>query len=100
MKGYLQDGTVVAVKVLSLELGSLQGEREFISEITALSEVKHENLVTLRGCCIHGPNRLLVYAYMENNSLSHSFLGTVNTLLNSPLLLLWSFGQPAISPTV
>jgi len=87
MKGCLQDGAVVAVKVLSLELGSLQGEREFISEITALSEVTHENLVTLRGCCIRGANRLLVYSYMENNSLSHSFLGKYPATLSSALTL-------------
>ncbi|KAL2481427.1 Protein kinase superfamily protein [Abeliophyllum distichum] len=53
----------------------MRGEREFISEIAALSDIKHENLVTLRGCCIDGAKRLLVYDYMENNSLSHAFLG-------------------------
>ncbi|CAA2985199.1 serine threonine- kinase [Olea europaea subsp. europaea] len=53
----------------------MRGEREFISEIAALSDIKHENLVTLRGCCIDGAKRLLVYDYMENNSLLHTFLG-------------------------
>jgi len=65
----------VGVKVLSVELGSLRGEREFISEISALSDIKHENLVRLRGCCVNGDHRLLVYDYMENNSLIHCFLG-------------------------
>ncbi|GAV64685.1 Pkinase domain-containing protein [Cephalotus follicularis] len=74
-KGRLQDGTVVAVKVLSVELESMRGEREFISELAALSDIKHENLVTLRGCCVDGANRYLVYDYMENNSLAVSFLG-------------------------
>ncbi|CAA2985198.1 serine threonine- kinase isoform X1 [Olea europaea subsp. europaea] len=74
-KGRLQDGIFVAVKVLSVELESMRGEREFISEIAALSDIKHENLVTLRGCCIDGAKRLLVYDYMENNSLLHTFLG-------------------------
>ncbi|XP_059646887.1 putative serine/threonine-protein kinase isoform X2 [Cornus florida] len=72
--GRLKDGRVVAVKVLSVELESMRGEREFISEIAALSNVKHENLVTLQGCCIDGANRFLVYDYMENNSLAHAFL--------------------------
>ncbi|GAB4856706.1 hypothetical protein Ancab_014621 [Ancistrocladus abbreviatus] len=74
-KGQLPDGTVVAVKVLSVELESLKGEREFIAEITALSNIKHENLVTLRGCCVEGSKRFLVYDYMENTSLALSFLG-------------------------
>lgn len=74
-KGKLQDGIFVAVKVLSVELESMRGEREFVSEIAALSDIKHENLVNLRGCCVDGANRLLVYDYMENNSLSQTFLG-------------------------
>lgn len=53
----------------------MRGEREFISEIAALSDIKHQNLVTLKGCCIDGAQRLLVYNYMENNSLSYTFLG-------------------------
>nr|GLL24849.1 putative serine/threonine-protein kinase [Ipomoea trifida] len=78
-KGRLEDGSFVAVKVLSVELESLRGEREFVSEIAALSVIKHENLVTLRGYCVDGANRLLVYDYMENNSLIHAFLGAEQT---------------------
>ncbi|XP_069144846.1 putative serine/threonine-protein kinase isoform X4 [Solanum lycopersicum] len=74
-KGRLQDGTFMAVKVLSVELESMRGEREFVSEIAALSDIKHENLVNLRGCCVDGAHRLLVYDYMENNSLSLTLLG-------------------------
>ncbi|KAF8042492.1 hypothetical protein BT93_A0963 [Corymbia citriodora subsp. variegata] len=74
-KGRLQDGTTVAIKVLSVELESMRGEREFISEITALSHIKHENLVSLRGCCIEGADRFLVYENMENNSIAHTVLG-------------------------
>lgn len=76
----------MAVKVLSVELESLRGEREFVSEIAALSVIKHENLVTLRGYCVDGANRLLVYDYMENNSLIHAFLGTNKLSLISPNL--------------
>ncbi|KAK4730965.1 hypothetical protein R3W88_023953 [Solanum pinnatisectum] len=74
-KGRLQDGNFMAVKVLSVELESMRGEREFVSEIAALCDIKHENLVNLRGCCVDGAHRLLVYDYMENNSLSLTFLG-------------------------
>lgn len=65
----------MAIKVLAVELESMRGEREFISELAALSNIKHENLVKLRGCCVYGAERFLVYDHMENNSLSHTFLG-------------------------
>ncbi|PON63068.1 Serine/threonine protein kinase [Trema orientale] len=67
-KGRLQDGTTVAVKVLSTE--SKQGDKEFMSEIASMSKISHENLVKLHGGCIDGPFRILVYEYMENNSLA------------------------------
>ncbi|KAM4104725.1 hypothetical protein ACJW30_06G180400 [Castanea mollissima] len=71
-KGKLQDGKVVAVKMLSVE--SSQGHNEFISEIASLSNIKHENLVKLHGGCVDGPHKILVYDYMENNSLSQTLL--------------------------
>ncbi|KAH9768249.1 Cold-responsive protein kinase 1 [Citrus sinensis] len=71
-KGRLQDGTLVAVKVLSME--SKQGEKEFLSEVASRANVCHENLVKLHGGCIDGPSRILVYDYMQKNSLSQTFL--------------------------
>ncbi|XP_073156707.1 putative serine/threonine-protein kinase [Henckelia pumila] len=75
-KGRLIGDKFVAVKVLAVEVESMRGEREFVSEIAALSDLRHENLVTLKGCCVDGAQRLLVYDYMENNSLHHTFLGS------------------------
>lgn len=72
-KGKLKDGTLLAVKVLSTE--SRQGVREFLTELTVISDIKHENLVRLYGCCVEGINRILVYPYMENNSLAQTLLG-------------------------
>lgn len=63
----------MAVKVLSTE--SRQGVREFLTELTIISDIKHENLVRLYGCCVEGINRILVYPYMENNSLAQTLLG-------------------------
>lgn len=74
---------MVAIKVLSVELESLRGEREFVAEITALSNVKHQNLVTLRGCCIEGAARYLVYDYMENSCLAHAVLGKLHITILS-----------------
>ncbi|ESR49527.1 hypothetical protein CICLE_v10033900mg, partial [Citrus x clementina] len=46
-KGRLEDGTVVAVKVLSVE--SKQGETEFMSEVASMANINicHENLFSL-----------------------------------------------------
>jgi hypothetical protein len=76
-QGVLKDGTLVAVKVLSAT--SRQGVREFLTELTAISDIKHANLVTLIGCCAEGSHRILVYNYLENNSLAQTLLG--DTLL-------------------
>ncbi|KQJ84644.1 cold-responsive protein kinase 1 isoform X2 [Brachypodium distachyon] len=73
-RGMLKDGTLVAVKVLSAT--SRQGVREFLTELTAISDIKHENLVTLVGCCAEGSHRILVYNYLEKNSLSQTLLGS------------------------
>ncbi|CAK9134874.1 unnamed protein product [Ilex paraguariensis] len=48
-KGILADGTVVAIK--RAQEGSLQGEKEFLTEIELLSRVHHRNLVSLIGYC-------------------------------------------------
>ncbi|KAL6873758.1 hypothetical protein ACP4OV_013840 [Aristida adscensionis] len=73
-KGTLKDGTAIAVKVLSLH--SRQGAKEFLNELLAISDVTHENLVKLYGCCVEGNHRILVYNYLENNSLAQTLLGS------------------------
>ncbi|XP_062229562.1 cold-responsive protein kinase 1-like [Phragmites australis] len=73
-KGTLKDGTAIAVKVLSLH--SRQGAKEFLNELLAISDVTHENLVKLYGCCVEGSHRILVYNYLENNSLAQTLLGS------------------------
>ncbi|XP_031120635.1 probable leucine-rich repeat receptor-like serine/threonine-protein kinase At3g14840 [Ipomoea triloba] len=72
-KGILLDGTVIAVKQLSSK--SRQGNREFVNEISLISCLKHPNLVKLYGCCVEGKQLLLVYEYLENNSLAHALYG-------------------------
>ncbi|CAN6444468.1 unnamed protein product [Victoria cruziana] len=72
-KGYLSDGTIIAVKQLSSK--SKQGSHEFITEIGMISALQHPNLVKLYGCCTEGKQLLLVYEYMENNSLAIALFG-------------------------
>ncbi|XP_039171510.1 probable leucine-rich repeat receptor-like serine/threonine-protein kinase At3g14840 [Eucalyptus grandis] len=72
-KGFLLDGTTIAVKQLSSK--SQQGNHEFLTEIGMISALQHPHLVKLYGCCIEGNQLLLVYEYMENNSLARALFG-------------------------
>ncbi|XP_051149897.1 probable LRR receptor-like serine/threonine-protein kinase At1g07650 isoform X2 [Andrographis paniculata] len=72
-KGTLLDGTLIAVKQLSSK--SRQGNREFVNEIGVISGLQHPNLVKLYGCCVEGSHLLLVYEFMENNSLARALFG-------------------------
>ncbi|KEH38571.1 cysteine-rich RLK (receptor-like kinase) protein [Medicago truncatula] len=83
-KGVLSDGTIVAVKQLSSK--SKQGNREFINEIGLISALQHPCLVKLYGCCMEGDQLLLIYEYMENNSLDCALFAKENC----PLKLTWS----------
>ncbi|KAL6006320.1 hypothetical protein ACLOJK_040367 [Asimina triloba] len=60
-KGTLSDGTKIAVKQLSAK--SSQGNREFLNEIGMISALQHPNLL------------LVIYEYMENNSLARALFG-------------------------
>lgn len=73
-KGTLKSGVEVAVKTLSAQ--SKQGLREFLTETNTITNVKHPNLVELLGCCVQESNRILVYEYVENNSLDRALLGS------------------------
>ncbi|GLT55741.1 hypothetical protein SLA2020_288350 [Shorea laevis] len=73
-RGVLRDGTQVAIKTLSAE--SKQGTREFLTEINMISNIRHPNLVELIGCCVDDNHRILVYEYLENNSLARVLLGS------------------------
>lgn len=75
------DGTLIAVKQLSSK--SKQGNREFVNEIGMISALQHPHLVKLYGCCIEGNQLLLVYEYMENNSLARALFGKLEFLIHN-----------------
>ncbi|KAF5196547.1 Leucine-rich repeat receptor protein kinase ems1 [Thalictrum thalictroides] len=77
-KGVLPDGSIIAVKQLSSK--SKQGNREFVNEIGMLSALQHPHLVRLYGCCIEGNQLLLIYEYMENNSLARALFDNEQNL--------------------
>ncbi|XP_020264628.1 putative receptor-like protein kinase At4g00960 isoform X2 [Asparagus officinalis] len=80
-QGVLDDGTVIAVKQLSLGK-SRQGESEFLTEVRMITSIQHKNLVRLVGCCSEGAQRLLVYEYMKNKSLDSILYGSHAIFLN------------------
>ncbi|KAI5411531.1 hypothetical protein KIW84_056557 [Lathyrus oleraceus] len=64
---------MIAVKQLSSK--SKQGNREFLNEIGMISALQHPYLVKLHGCCVEGDQLLLIYEYLENNSLARALFG-------------------------
>ncbi|XP_011077956.1 inactive protein kinase SELMODRAFT_444075 [Sesamum indicum] len=72
-RGVLPDGQVIAVK--QHKLASSQGDREFCSEVQALSCAQHRNVVMLIGYCVEDRRRLLVYEYICNGSLDSHLYG-------------------------
>jgi serine/threonine protein kinase/Leucine-rich repeat (LRR) protein len=66
-KGVLADGMIVAIK--RAQEGSLQGEKEFLTEIQLLSRLHHRNLVALIGYCEEEDEQMLVYEFISNGTL-------------------------------
>ncbi|KAJ1387840.1 Serine-threonine/tyrosine-protein kinase, catalytic domain [Sesbania bispinosa] len=69
-KGELDDGTKIAVKRMESGMVGEKGLSEFMSEIAVLTKVRHRHLVALLGHCLDGNERLLVYEYMPQGTLS------------------------------
>ncbi|KAM3411906.1 hypothetical protein ACQJBY_003527 [Aegilops geniculata] len=74
--GFLEDGTQVAVKLLSES--SNQGLQEFLAEAQTLAKIHHKNLVSLFGYCKERENMALVYEYMSEGSLDKHLRGRDN----------------------
>lgn len=72
-KALLPDGCTLMVKRLQ---DSQRLEKEFVSEMNTLGNVKHGNLVPLMGFCMAKKERLVVYKFMENGTLYDQLHGT------------------------
>jgi len=73
-QGTLLNGNEVAIKKLKPRLAA-QGEvDDFLNEVSFITKMKHPNLVNLKGYCIRGKERMLVYEYVENMDVEQSLL--------------------------
>jgi serine/threonine protein kinase len=79
-QGVLDNGVLVAIKVLNCNDNNQQGGREFVAEVQMLSRLHHRNLVKLIGICTEDPERCLVYELIPNGSVESHLHGPDNPL--------------------
>ncbi|RWW03446.1 hypothetical protein GW17_00033397 [Ensete ventricosum] len=84
-RGSLKDFDMeVAVKRVSRN--GHRGEREFIAEVTTISQLSHRNLVKLIGWCNEEEELLLVYEFLHRGSLERYIFGKKGTAAELPVL--------------
>ncbi|KAJ7548643.1 hypothetical protein O6H91_07G020900 [Diphasiastrum complanatum] len=69
-KGFLADGSIVAVKRLKASQNHTGGEHAFQTEVEMISLAVHRNLLRLKGFCVTPSERILVYPYMKNGCVA------------------------------
>ncbi|KAG6398402.1 hypothetical protein SASPL_139862 [Salvia splendens] len=69
-RGVIDEGQLT-VAIKKLNANSMQGVREFLTEIETLSELRHVNLVSLIGYCNEHGEMILVYDYMAGGTLGN-----------------------------
>ncbi|KAG2649003.1 probable receptor-like protein kinase At1g80640 [Panicum virgatum] len=72
-KANFDGGFAAAVKRLGSETQNC--DKEFENELDLLGRIRHPNIVSLVGFCIHEENRFIIYELMENGSLDSQLHG-------------------------
>ncbi|KAL4571911.1 hypothetical protein LXL04_018678 [Taraxacum kok-saghyz] len=71
--GKLPDGKLTAVKV---RFNKTQlGVDSFVNEVSLMSSIRHQNLVSFEGYCHESKQQILVYEYLPGGSLSDNLYG-------------------------
>lgn len=78
-KGRLKDNTLVAVKT-SIEVNKDRKE-DFTNEVIIQSQMMHNNIIKLLGCCLEVDVPMLVYEFAANGSLKDILHGGTNRLV-------------------
>ena len=74
-KGVLAYEKRKLVAVKKFEKMMRENDQEFQTEVKAIGQTNHKNLVQLLGFCKEGEHRLLVYEFMSNGSLEKFLFG-------------------------
>ena len=70
-KAKLTSRNIVSVKKLqSLRVGEIAQQTEFLNEIKALTEIRHQNIIKLHGFCSHSQHTFFIYEYLERGCLA------------------------------
>jgi len=81
-RGILKDNQIVAIKKAKT-IDETQKE-EFVKEILILSQINHNNVVKLLGCCLEVEVPMLVYEYVANGTL-HDYIHDKSSKNSIPL---------------
>ncbi|XP_047063288.1 S-locus-specific glycoprotein S6-like [Lolium rigidum] len=81
----LAEGRTIAVKRLKQSALTRKGNRYFAREVEARAGLRHESLVRLLAYCNQGKERILVYEYMEHNSLDVYIFGSGESVIHGDL---------------
>ncbi|XP_068642620.1 receptor protein kinase-like protein ZAR1 [Aristolochia californica] len=82
-KVVLEDGLTLAVRRLGE--GGLQRFKEFQTEVEAIGKLRHSNIVTLRAYYWSVDEKLLIYEYIPNGSLTTALHGKPGVAAFSPM---------------
>lgn len=79
-KGYLSDGTTIAVKTLAKDHRDAKKEKEFLTELGVIGHVSHPNTADLLGCCIEN-GLYLIFKFSHNGNLESALHGNNISLM-------------------
>lgn len=71
----MKNGEEIAVKRHFNIHGPKIHENMFMNEAGLIAKCQHKNIVRLLGCCIERGERILVFEFLQNNSLDTIIFG-------------------------